>query len=112
MLPRTVLLDILYHKLDLDTCEIKTNSQLTTYVLSEEGPVTLYFDNGTTSEADLLIGADGVHSRVRAVMFKEDTKYAVPQFSGQFAYRMKCLQEDLRKMDPNHQALTGFKIVS
>ena len=31
--------------------------------------VTLYFENGDTAEADILIGADGVHSKVSAQAF-------------------------------------------
>jgi len=41
------------------------------------------FDNGVTTEADLLIGADGIHSRVRHVLFGE----AKPRFTGCVAWR-------------------------
>lgn len=40
------------------------------FVQNENG-VTVYFDNGESRMADLLIGADGVHSAVRAQMFPE-----------------------------------------
>jgi salicylate hydroxylase len=41
------------------------------------------FDNGETARADLLIGADGIHSAVRAVLFGPET----PHFTGCVAYR-------------------------
>lgn len=45
--------------------------------------VTVYFDNGDSDSADLLIGADGVHSAVRRQMFP-DIKL---RYSGYTAWR-------------------------
>lgn len=48
-------------------------------------PVALHFKDGTTSNANAVIGADGVYSIVRAYLFgKEVTK---PVFAGSVAYR-------------------------
>jgi salicylate hydroxylase len=41
------------------------------------------FENGTSITADLLIGADGIHSAVRAALFGPDN----PRFTGCVAYR-------------------------
>jgi salicylate hydroxylase len=41
------------------------------------------FDNGETTRADVLIGADGIHSAVRAALFGPET----PHFTGCVAYR-------------------------
>ncbi len=41
------------------------------------------FDNGVHIEADVLVGADGIHSAVRAALFGEEE----PQFAGCVAYR-------------------------
>lgn len=48
-----------------------------------KGRVTLDFTDGTQAEADLLIGADGVHSLVREIMLGADA----PRFTGKVAYR-------------------------
>ena len=45
--------------------------------------VRLSFANGHTAEADLLIGADGVNSIVRSILFDESE----PRFAGRIAYR-------------------------
>ena len=45
--------------------------------------VTARFDNGATVETDLLVGADGIHSRVRHVVFGPEK----PRFTGCVAWR-------------------------
>jgi salicylate hydroxylase/6-hydroxynicotinate 3-monooxygenase len=47
------------------------------------GPVTLCFADGTTATADAVIGADGVHSRVRDIIVGPDR----PLHRGRIAYR-------------------------
>jgi len=45
--------------------------------------VSLHFENGATATADVVLGADGVRSRVRAQLFGADR----PRFTGYMAYR-------------------------
>jgi 2-polyprenyl-6-methoxyphenol hydroxylase-like FAD-dependent oxidoreductase len=47
------------------------------------GPVTLSFSDGTTATADAVIGADGVHSKVRDIIIGLDK----PLHRGRIAYR-------------------------
>jgi 2-polyprenyl-6-methoxyphenol hydroxylase-like FAD-dependent oxidoreductase len=47
------------------------------------GPVTLSFSDGTTAEADAVVGADGVHSLVREIIIGADK----PIHRGRIAYR-------------------------
>jgi salicylate hydroxylase len=49
----------------------------------DESGVTAYFQDGASERGDLLIGADGIHSRTRERLFGEEK----PRFSGQIAYR-------------------------
>src|SRR5712671_5089911 len=52
--------------------------------LAERGDhVEAWFDNGTQITPDILVGADGIHSAVRAALFGEEA----PQFAGCVAYR-------------------------
>jgi salicylate hydroxylase len=47
------------------------------------GAVEAVFENGVRLETDILVGADGIHSAVRAALFGE----APPAFAGCVAYR-------------------------
>ena len=52
--------------------------------LADKGDSTeARFDNGTRIVADVLVGADGIHSTVRAALFGEEA----PAFAGCVAYR-------------------------
>ena len=53
------------------------------------------FDNGTAIEVDLLVGADGIHSAVREVLFGPQD----PVFTGCAAYRGLVPAERLRHLD-------------
>lgn len=63
----------------------------------QDGQVQLRFEDGTTAAHDGLIGADGVHSRVRRGLFGEDA----PVFTGCLAWRglvpMAELPQHLRR---------------
>lgn len=48
-----------------------------------ERDVTLHFDGAPSRSADLLIGADGIHSKIRAALFGPDKA----KFSGHMAWR-------------------------
>ncbi|KAH8632769.1 FAD/NAD(P)-binding domain-containing protein [Alternaria alternata] len=111
VIPRDGLLDILHTHVDAGRCQIKTNKKLRSYIQDKSGKVTLSFEDNTQFETDVLIGADGVHSRVRQHMFLGDHILSAPQFSGQFAYRMSCSRAEVEKRCPNSIALRGFRIV-
>ncbi|WP_433343128.1 FAD-dependent oxidoreductase [Streptomyces sp. CA-253872] len=54
----------------------------------------LAFANGTTAEADLVVGADGIKSVVRKLLFSEKE----PVFSGEHAYRAVISLDDAEGM--------------
>lgn len=54
-----------------------------THFRQDKEGVSVYFDDGTRAEGELLIGADGIHSTVRGQLFPE----ARLRYSGQTCYR-------------------------
>ena len=64
----------------------------------EDGPVKIHFKDGTTATADVVIGADGVHSVVRAHLLGEEA--AKPVYAGSVAYRaLVPMETALEKLD-------------
>jgi salicylate hydroxylase len=57
--------------------------------------VVARFENGALSEADLLVGADGIHSRVRALLFGPEK----PRFTGCVAWRGLVPAERIKRLD-------------
>jgi salicylate hydroxylase/6-hydroxynicotinate 3-monooxygenase len=81
---------LLMHRGDLHTALAESlpaglihfNKKLTS-VRQRSGKVVLEFADGSQDEADVLIGADGVHSRVRELMLGAEQ----PRYTGKVAYR-------------------------
>jgi 2-polyprenyl-6-methoxyphenol hydroxylase-like FAD-dependent oxidoreductase len=59
------------------------------------GDVEAWFDNGARITTDILVGADGIHSAVRAILFGEEA----PKFAGCVAYRGLVPIERLADLD-------------
>ena len=57
--------------------------------------VEVHFDNGTVADADLVVGADGIHSTVGSVIVGLDS----PRFSGDVPYRALVPVGRLRHLD-------------
>ncbi len=70
----------LVERVGLDS--IQTGHRLACLQETESG-VELQFENGNTTHADVVIGADGLRSRVRSSLFGEEP----PSYSGQVCYR-------------------------
>ncbi|RAL66883.1 hypothetical protein DID88_007665 [Monilinia fructigena] len=57
-------------------------------LVEEKGSMLqMIFHDGTTAEADVMIGCDGLKSRIRYMVLGDDHEATAPIFSGKYAYR-------------------------
>ena len=49
--------------------------------------VSLQFDDGFTALADVVVGCDGIKSKVKESMLPEESKNKQPQYNGMYGYR-------------------------
>lgn len=66
--------------------KIKLAKTLTSLEVEESG-VTLHFGDNSTETADIVIGCDGIKSKVKECLFPEDIERYKPSFSGMYVYR-------------------------
>ena len=71
MVPRRVLLDRLLEGFPTD--RIRYDSRAVKVVSTHDG-VRVEFENGSAAEGDVLIGADGLHSRIRDIVGARDAE--------------------------------------
>jgi salicylate hydroxylase len=94
---------------------------LTGYSTAESGAITLHFEDGTSAETDVLIGADGIRSATRASLFQAKAEgggiadyqtYIQPTWSGTVAYRCVVSAEKVSASNPDHPVLANSMNVS
>ena len=72
-LPRGELADILYRSLE-NRLEVIFGNSISAIEEYDSG-VRVGLEDGTTRDVDLVIGADGLHSRVREIVFGPETQF-------------------------------------
>ncbi|KAJ6460478.1 hypothetical protein C8R47DRAFT_1226244 [Mycena vitilis] len=112
-LHRPTLLEILQSRMSSD-CKIHTSKRLERYETLDNGSVSLVFSDGSTALADILVGADGVHSATRGCLFKSlgdgYDQYVPATFSGTIAYRGALPKAKFAVNFPDHRALNHPKL--
>jgi len=77
---RAELLDVLLS--ELDEYGVRLGSRVE-YVYQDDRGVSLALADGTTAQGDILVGADGIHSTVRAQLLGKES----PRYTGNVAWR-------------------------
>ena len=66
---RSKFLDVLYQRLPNREKRVRTDCDVVSIDQDDKG-VTVYMRDGRRETGDIVIGADGVHSRVREIMWQ------------------------------------------
>ncbi len=92
---RADLLDVLAQSVPSDVVTLSARCDAVT---TSDEVASARFTDGTVIEADVIIGADGIHSVVRASLFGPDA----PQFTGKICYRSVIPVADLpaKRLEP------------
>ncbi|KDQ57219.1 hypothetical protein JAAARDRAFT_157371 [Jaapia argillacea MUCL 33604] len=122
MLHRAAFHQFLLDRLTHTQVTTHTSKRLTSYTQPSPSPspITLSFQDGTTATCDVLIGADGYRSAIRAGMVQEMfdagvdlgclegegvEKLKEPMWSGTVAWRAMVPFQKLEKVLPRHRAM-------
>lgn len=97
---RADLLSVLAQALAADS--MRFSKRLSSLTQDAEG-VDLRFEDGTTARHSVVIGADGIHSRVRAALFGPEQ----PRFTGVVSYRAVVPTDRVRQV-PEIEAFTKW----
>ncbi|HET7341132.1 MAG TPA: FAD-dependent monooxygenase [Methylomirabilota bacterium] len=94
---RPHLLDLLARALPDDAVQL---GRCCAAIIQHADSVTVVFEDGTTASADLVVGADGIHSTLRAALHGRES----PWFSGSIAYRGLVPAERIAHLDIARQS--------
>ena len=59
------------------------------------GGIKLVFEDGTVEVADVVVGCDGIKSKVKEAMLPEESMLVQPRYSGMYGYRAVLDMEDM-----------------
>jgi len=104
-LHRAELLQVLFDAVSANKhIKMHTDKRVSGLEKISEKEMKLTFQDGTTATANLVIGADGIHSVVRSHYLKDE-----PIFSGYVAYRGLIPMEQVREFWPYEDSdVSGF----
>jgi salicylate hydroxylase len=66
--------------------------------------VEMFFDDGTSASAEVVIGCDGIHSKVKEFIVPEEHRQTRPRYSGMYGYRAVLDMDVLERAVGKHRA--------
>lgn len=91
---------------DVPSSRMHASKKLVKVEESSQGPVTLVFEDGSTHECDILVGADGIHSFVREFLLGEDDPASKPVPAGWwFVQSLKPYEKGLAALGKDYVPL-------
>ncbi|KAI1272481.1 hypothetical protein F5Y07DRAFT_300488 [Xylaria sp. FL0933] len=78
--------------------KVRFSKELASAVQKEDGRVALKFKDGSLDEADIVIGCDGIRSRVRQLILGEANPASYPRYTNKFCFRALIPMDKARKV--------------
>lgn len=66
--------------------------------------VDLFFEDGTSATADVVVGCDGIRSSVKEFVVPDEYRQSLPRYSGMYGYRAVLDMETIVKAVGDHRA--------
>ncbi|KAI0010493.1 hypothetical protein F4779DRAFT_639275 [Xylariaceae sp. FL0662B] len=76
--------------------KVKFRKEIVSIIPKDDGGVSLVFKDGTTEEADVAIGCDGIRSRVRQILLGEANPASYPCYTKKYCFRALIPMKDAR----------------
>ncbi|KAI0487783.1 hypothetical protein F4859DRAFT_525819 [Xylaria cf. heliscus] len=77
---------------------VKFRKEIKTILQRDDGKATLEFRDGCVDEADIVIGCDGIRSRVRQLIFGEANPASYPRYTNKFCFRALIPMDKAREV--------------
>ncbi|KAI0101112.1 FAD/NAD(P)-binding domain-containing protein [Daldinia grandis] len=71
----------------IDKHRVKFGKSIVSATQDGGGEVSLQFGDGTIEKADIVIGCDGIHSRVRQLILGEENPASYPSYTNKYCFR-------------------------
>ncbi|KAI1345492.1 hypothetical protein F5Y01DRAFT_309010 [Xylaria sp. FL0043] len=78
--------------------KVRFGKELASAVQKEDGRVALKFKDGDLDEADIVIGCDGIRSRVRQLILGEANPASYPRYTNKFCFRALIPMDKAREV--------------
>ncbi|KAI1827614.1 hypothetical protein F4861DRAFT_327658 [Xylaria intraflava] len=88
--------------------KVKFGKEIQSILQREDGRVALKFRDGSLDEADIAIGCDGIHSRVRQLLLGEANPASYPRYTNKFCFRALLPMDAARKVLGKERTSTRF----
>ncbi|KAI1296438.1 hypothetical protein F5Y03DRAFT_410165 [Xylaria venustula] len=78
--------------------KVRFGKEIVSALQKEDGRVSMEFKDGSLAEADIVIGCDGIRSRVRQLILGEANPAAYPRYTNKFCFRALIPIDRARKV--------------
>ncbi|KAI8631652.1 hypothetical protein F5Y19DRAFT_401384 [Xylariaceae sp. FL1651] len=86
----------------------KFSKEIESILQKEDGRIALKFKDESAEEADIVIGCDGIRSRVRQLILGDANPASYPRYTNKFCFRALIPMEKARKVLGKERTLNRF----